>query len=240
MQIHASQSTLLSSLLGRGLYQSDALRASAPPEEEILLSFAPGTECIIINDLPEAVISCSLGNNARLQWFDTAHGREQIKSTLSISLDGEGAHVQLNGMFLGKEDEHMEIKHMVHHRAPHTSSELLTRGVLTDSARADYAATIIIHKNMHGCSGQQSAHTLLLSEGAHVDAVPALEIENDDVAASHSVSTSYVDALKLFYMQSRGIQESDAVQIIVAGHFGEVLARLQNTPFEHTYRAAFS
>ena len=164
--------------------------------------------------------------NAELNLFDIVVGEKEYKSTAHIILKGKNASVQLYGMFFASTDEVFEMNHLVEHQASHTTSKIMTRGALGGKAKASYTGRILIAKGMAGCSGNQEARTLLLSRDAHVDMVPHLEIGNNDVQCSHSVSVSYIDELKKFYLESRGVGESDVVQTIVSGHFDEMIQRI--------------
>ena len=169
-----------------------------------------------------------VGKDENLMIFDILLDGEKIDRKIEINLDGEGAFVEIYGLFFGTENQEFVSSHIVNHNASHTSSVLLTKGVLNDKAKMNYTSSINIKKGSVGCNGEQKEDTLLLSRDAHVDAVPALKIANDDVKASHSVSTTYIDDLKKFYLESRGMSEEEVVRAVVEGHFSEILDRLDN------------
>ena len=65
---------------------------------------------------------------------------------------------------------------------------------------------------------------LILTEGAHVDSVPNLEIEDGDIeGAGHASAIGRFDDEQLFYLMSRGIPELEARRLVVRGFFAEVL-----------------
>jgi len=66
----------------------------------------------------------------------------------------------------------------------------------------------------------------LLSETAKVDTKPQLEIFADDVKCTHGATVGSLDAVPLFYCQSRGIAMEDAVSMIVNGFCKEVFREL--------------
>ena len=66
----------------------------------------------------------------------------------------------------------------------------------------------------------------MLSEHAKADAIPNLEIENNEVRCGHAASVGPVDEEALFYLQSRGISRREAERLIVFGFFQEVLDRV--------------
>lgn len=170
----------------------------------------------------------SIASGEELVIFDIILDNENAERHIEVMLEGEGAKVELYGLFFGSGETVFKSSHIVRHIAAYTKSELLTKGVLNDKAKMDYTSLIDIKKGTAGCSGDQKEDTLLLSRDAKVDAVPALEIANDDVSASHSVATTYIDEIKKFYLQSRGLPEEEVVKTIVKGHFGEVLNKIED------------
>jgi Fe-S cluster assembly protein SufD len=67
----------------------------------------------------------------------------------------------------------------------------------------------------------------VLSDGARADSVPNLEIETGEIAgAGHASATGRFDDLQLFYLQSRGIPESEARRLVVRGFFADVINRI--------------
>ena len=62
----------------------------------------------------------------------------------------------------------------------------------------------------------------MLSEGARADAVPNLDIEENDVRCAHASSVGPVDEEQRWYLESRGVEPHDAVQLIIEGFFSEI------------------
>jgi Fe-S cluster assembly protein SufD len=88
-----------------------------------------------------------------------------------------------------------------------------------------------------GTNAFQTNRNLVLSEGAHADSVPNLEIEANDVRCSHASAVGPIDADQLYYLESRGIPPDVAERLIVLGFFDEVIDRLPVGPFERELRA---
>jgi Fe-S cluster assembly protein SufD len=77
----------------------------------------------------------------------------------------------------------------------------------------------------------QESRNLLLSDGAHADAVPGLEIEANDVRCTHAATVARIDEEQLFYARSRGIDRADAERLLVGGFLGVISGRLEAEPF---------
>jgi Fe-S cluster assembly protein SufD len=78
-----------------------------------------------------------------------------------------------------------------------------------------------------GTDAYQTNRNLILSEGAHADSLPNLEIEADDVRCSHGATIGQQDERQIFYLMSRGLTRQQAEKLIVSGFFEEVLSRLK-------------
>jgi Fe-S cluster assembly scaffold protein SufB len=169
----------------------------------------------------------SINKNEQFVIFDILLDGD-IERNIEVNLIGEGASVEIYGLFFGIGEQKFKSSHIVRHKASYTTSKLLTKGVLDGKAKTEYNSLIDIKEGSVGCKAEQKEDTLLLSREAHIDAVPALEIANDDVQASHSVSTTYIDEIKKFYLESRGMSEDGIIKTIVLGHFSDVLDRIED------------
>jgi len=160
---------------------------------------------------------------SQLRILESAVETEDVISHTDVVLAGEGASVAYNSAFYGTGESVIDTSQRVQHQASNTSSVLTTRGVLGGKAKGFYRANIDITHGASGCSGHQDEKTILLSDTARMMAVPALEIANQDVSASHAVATTRLKPEDLFYLQSRGIGEADARAAMIRAHLAPVL-----------------
>ena len=107
---------------------------------------------------------------------------------------------------------------------------MLTKGAVNDHAKAIYRGMIRMERNAPQSNGFQRADTLLLSENAEADNIPALEIDNADVKCSHASSIGQVDEELVFYLQSRGVGEEEARKILIRSLFSPLIARIPESP----------
>ena len=161
-----------------------------------------------------------LSNDAQLIWNDASLTSSAAEST--VYLAGQGANARYGSVMLGNNTDCAQQITMIH-AASHTSSYMLTRAVLTGTGKGRYRGTIRIASNAKGCDAHQKADTLLLGEQSRIDAVPVLEINNEDVKCSHGVSIGQIDEEQLYYLQSRGIDRQLATHMIITGFFDQML-----------------
>jgi Fe-S cluster assembly protein SufD len=167
--------------------------------------------------------------DARLRLFNITLGGRFSKTRVEASLVGPGSSAELKGIYFASGKQFFDFHTLQDHQVGNTTSDLLFKGALQDTAHAVYAGLIRIEKGAARSDAYQANRNLVLSEHAKATSIPMLEIDNNDVRCTHGATVGPVDPMSMFYLQSRGIPEQTAKRMIVQGFFGEVLERI---PFE--------
>jgi len=160
---------------------------------------------------------------ATIDWIDGNIGSRLTKTSVETRLLGDSSETKIVGAFFGHEDQHFDLGSRVWHEAEHTVADLVTRGVLDDSARSVYEGVQDVGSGAWDTSSYQRENTLMLSDESEADASPKLIINNHDTEASHSATVGQVDEQDLFYMTSRGVDTESARNMLVEGFFVPVL-----------------
>lgn len=168
----------------------------------------------------------NLGRDARLSWVDGQFGAGTSVVSNENLLDGPGASLQFIGAFFGSAGQHMDLTSAALHGAPHTEARMDMKGALNDDGYSANYSIVFIGPAAKNSSGHQHQETLVLSEGARADAIPKLDVENNDVSASHGATVGQVDPEQLFYLRSRGFTELAAKRLIVEGFFEPLLSKI--------------
>ena len=129
---------------------------------------------------------------------------------VAIDLVGEGAEVSLKGLYLCGGDERVNFRILMHHRAPGCVSRQLFNGIAGGSSRVTFEGRIIVAPDAQKTEAYQENHNIVLSDQAHAETMPQLEIYADDVKCSHGATVGRLDEEALFYMRTRGVPERDA------------------------------
>src|SRR2546425_3236175 len=168
-----------------------------------------------------------LGRDARLRMVDVALGGRFARLRVEAMLEGPGSTADLRGVFFGAGEQGFDFRTLQDHVAPHTTSDLLFKGALQDSARSVYVGVVRVETEARLSSSNQANRNLLLSEKARASSEPILEILNNDILrCSHGATVGPVDPEHLFYLESRGIPRPVAERMLVQGFLGEILDRL--------------
>jgi Fe-S cluster assembly protein SufD len=167
-----------------------------------------------------------LGQGATVEVATLAIGGRIVKQTLEALLAGEGAHSDMRGVALGDDDQHFDFVTLQDHVAPRTTSNVEIKAALAGASRSVYYGLTRVEETASGASAEQENRNLLLSSHAKADSDPVLEILTSEVIrCGHAATVGPVDREALFYLQSRGLDERTALQLLVAGFFQSVVRR---------------
>ncbi|HVF74553.1 MAG TPA: Fe-S cluster assembly protein SufD [Acidimicrobiales bacterium] len=164
--------------------------------------------------------------DATLQSSIVALGGDYARVRADSKLVGIGATSNLLAVYFGDANQMHDFRTMQDHDAPKTTSDLLFKGAVEDTAESVYTGLIRVKKGAAGTKAYQTNRNLVLSEGAAANSVPNLEIEENDVTCSHASAVGPIDEEQRYYLEARGIPTDVAERLIVLGFFDDVLERV--------------
>ena len=148
-----------------------------------------------------------------------------IKNNLNVSFEGEYSKADLNGLYLVDKEQVVDNVVSVSHNKPNCSSIQNYKGILDDSARAQFKGRIRVMKYASFTEAMQNNRNILLTDKAIVNTQPFLEIYNDDVKCSHGATVGQLDESAMFYMRSRGISERSSRMLLMFAFCTEILSK---------------
>ncbi len=146
--------------------------------------------------------------------------------SVNAKLIGRGAKLNLIGAFFLSNNDKVTLDVNIDHIAQDTNSDTLIKSVLTDTAVGKFYGMVKIKKGAKNTNTYFREDALLLSDTAKAEAIPALEIDENEVKAGHASTVGPVDEEQLFYLQSRGITLDEAKSHVVRGFFHQVSEKL--------------
>jgi Fe-S cluster assembly protein SufD len=164
-----------------------------------------------------------LERDARLTTHTFDLGGAWARRDIDVELAAPGADWNASGLYLTTDSQHLDNHLRAEHVAPHCSSTQLYKGVLAGASRAVFNGKVVVHKGAIKTDSVQANHNLLTSRDAEVDTKPELEIYNDDVKCAHGTTVGQLDTEALWYMQTRGIPEAQARDMLVGAFVQEVV-----------------
>ncbi|MBT8116138.1 MAG: Fe-S cluster assembly protein SufD [Arenicella sp.] len=165
--------------------------------------------------------------NAHVKSHNISLGGLLTRNDICCNLNGEGGHIEMNGLVFGKGRQHVDNHTQVNHLVPHCSSDEHYKCILDDHSRSVFRGRIVVAEDAQLTSADQQNNNLLLSANSEADSKPQLEIYADDVKCSHGATVGQLDPKSLFYLQSRGIDQQSASELLTFAFANQVIDRLE-------------
>jgi len=173
-----------------------------------------------------------------VDWVALGFGSRSGHVLMETRLGGEGAEARVTGAYATRGRQHIDFDTTQEHAVPNTTSDLAFRGVLQDRSSAVWKGNIIVDPGAQKTDAFQESRNLLLSRGAHADAIPGLEIQANDVRCTHAAAVAQVDPEQLFYLRSHGLPESEAKHLVIEGFLAALVERFEPGPVRERLAAA--
>ena len=174
-----------------------------------------------------ASLGVKLMRDSRYSNLAVSLGGALARTDIEARLDAPGAECVLDGLFLAEGDQLIDTHTLIDHAQPHGTSRQLYKGIVGGRGRGVFHGKVLVRPGAQKTDAHQANKNLLLSREALVHSTPALEILADDVKCKHGSTTGQLDALALFYLRSRGIDEAAARDLLSYAFAGDVLSRIK-------------
>ncbi len=178
--------------------------------------------------------------DSQYEFFQLVDGSKLGRSDICVQLDGENAQCNINSLTLSRNNQHIDNNITVNHNSPQTHSTQFVKSILFDTSTGVFNGRTVVHENAQKITAQQTNKNILLSKKAKMNANPQLEIYADDVKCSHGSTTGQIDEDALFYLQSRGINKQDAMELMVVGFANEVLDKIPHPEIKKAVYTEFT
>ncbi len=173
---------------------------------------------------------------SRFEQHNFALGGLIARSDMYSDLD-TGAECTLNGLAVGSKRQHLDNLTRINHLKPHGVSREYYKTVLDQRARGVFQGRVVVAEDAQKTDSQMNNRNLLLSADAEVDTKPQLEIYADDVKCSHGVTVGQLDDKSVFYLQSRGLDEASARNILTFAFANEMVEKIENAELKELLRS---
>jgi len=210
-------------------------RGSATYADNVEIRVADGGDLTVVAlaDWAEDTVqvtqhSATLGRDAHLTHFAVTLGGSLVRLAPAVHYAGPGGDAELYGICFADAGQHLEHRLFVDHDTRNCKSRVLYKGALRgDGAHTVWIGDVLIRPAATGTDTYEYNRNLVLSEGAHADSVPNLEILTGEiVGAGHASANGRLDDEHLFYLMARGIPFEEARRLVIRGFFGELIAKI--------------
>ncbi len=165
-------------------------------------------------------------------------GGALARTKAGVELAGAGARARLGGIAALDGQRHIDQRTLQVHSAPDTTSDLLYRAIVKDTARSVFQGVIVARRGAQRIDAYQRNNNLILNDGARADSLPGLLIDADDLKCTHGSTIGHLDPEALFYLRSRGLSAPAARRLLIEAFAGAIVERLPHPPLRDRLRAA--
>jgi Fe-S cluster assembly scaffold protein SufB len=162
--------------------------------------------------------------DAKMSWYSGMFGSLLSRFKTDSVMKGSGAQSEDVQIVFGTNNQLFDISSNLDHSGFSTRGKVLVKSIVKDSAKSLFKGMIKIRKDAQTSEAYLAGHAILLNKGAQADAIPGLEIETNEVKATHSASVSQIDEEQIFYLMCKGLDRESAKREIING-FVEHLSR---------------
>jgi FeS assembly protein SufD len=164
--------------------------------------------------------------DSKIVWASGLLGGAFTRSRLDSVMNESGASSENVEVVFGAGTQRFDTVSNITHSGPNTSGHAISKGVVKDKSRSIFKGMIRIDKNAKNSRAYLAEHAMILGKDALADAIPGLEIDTNDVKATHSASVAQINEEEIFYLMSRGLSEDDSKKLIIVGFFEPIVERI--------------
>jgi Fe-S cluster assembly protein SufD len=168
-----------------------------------------------------------VARDAEIDWVLGMFGASFQRYDVECVMEGEGGNSFMYAVGVLDHNQQFGQFTKQHHKTGNTTSDLMFKNVLRDSAVSNYAGVIKVEKNANGTNAYQANRNLVLSKEVRCDTRPILEIESNQLRCTHGATVGQLEENQLFYLRSRGLTPELARDVLIEAFLDPVLARIQ-------------
>jgi FeS assembly protein SufD len=162
--------------------------------------------------------------DGKMSWYLGMFGSQLSRYKIDSIMKGPGSSAEDVEIIFGTERQSFDVTSNLLHHGPNSRGRVLVKSVMKDTSKSLFKGMIKISKEAKATESYLAGHAILLDKAAKSDAIPGLEIETNEVKATHSASVAQLDEAQVFYLMCRGLSREGAKREIVNG-FLEPLSR---------------
>ncbi|MFC6723799.1 Fe-S cluster assembly protein SufB [Halobium palmae] len=162
----------------------------------------------------------------RMEWISGSMGSKATMLYPATILKGRGAsdnHITI--AFAGK-GQNIDTGAKVYHNAPNTKSTIESKSISKDGGRTNYRGLVHISEGARNSSTSVECDALMFDNESTSDTMPYMEINESTVDVAHEATVGKIGDEDVFYLQSRGLDDDDAKQMIVSGFIEPITEEL--------------
>ena len=200
---------------------------------EFILEDGANIEHIIVDDYANdtyniANICVKQSKDSNFISHNFSMGKKLSRRDYNIELDESGANCNLFGLYLVDNENHIDHHTTIEHKEAYCNSNENYKGILSGKSTGVFNGRIHVHPDAQKTDAIQNNRNLLLSDDAIIHTKPELEIYADDVKCTHGATVGQLDEKALFYLRTRGLNQSKSQKMLMRAYVGEITDEISN------------
>ena len=169
--------------------------------------------------------------DAEIRWIDCNIGSRLTMKYPGVVMKGERARGEVISIALANDGQHQDTGAKMIHAANNTTSNVISKSISVGEGRSTYRGQFHIPKHLKGCKNNTECDALLINTNSRTDTYPAISVKGNQHVTQHEASVSQVSEEMLFYMQQRGLSETQAMSLAVNGFINDLV---EEFPMEYS------
>ena len=169
--------------------------------------------------------------DAEIRWIDCNIGSRLTMKYPGVVMKGERARGEVISIALANDNQHQDTGAKMIHAANNTTSNVVSKSISVGEGRSTYRGQVHIPKHLKGCKNNTECDALLINTNSRTDTYPAISVKGNQHVTQHEASVSQVSEEMLFYMQQRGLSETQAMSLAVNGFINDLV---EEFPMEYS------
>jgi Fe-S cluster assembly protein SufB len=164
--------------------------------------------------------------DAIVEWVDCNLGSKTTMKYPSVLLKGRGARTDILSVAYAGQGQHIEAGSKVIHRAPHTTSVIVSKSISRGGGRTSYRGLVKVVPGAVGSKSSVRCDALLMDEQSRSDTYPYMDVKEEKTSFGHEATVSKIGDEQIFYLMTRGLSQTQATSLIVQGFIEPVVKEL--------------
>ena len=152
-----------------------------------------------------------------MEWIDGNIGSQLTMKYPAVVMVGPKASGEVLSVAYAGDGQHQDTGAKMTHAAPETTSKIVSKSISKDGGRTSYRGLVRVEPHATGCKSHVQCDALILDPDSVSDTYPYMEVGSQDAVIGHEATVSKVADEQLFYLMSRGLNEEQAMGMIVNG-----------------------
>ena len=169
--------------------------------------------------------------DAEIRWIDCNIGSRLTMKYPGVVMKGERARGEVISIALANDGQHQDTGAKMIHAANNTTSNVISKSISVGEGRSTYRGQVHIPKHLKGSKNNTECDALLINTNSRTDTYPAISVKGNQHVTQHEASVSQVSEEMLFYMQQRGLSETQAMSLAVNGFINDLV---EEFPMEYS------